>query len=115
MDNSGSGDGQSSTLNWPAFYVGGKNPLSRVKGMKILSAEIPFSYYVFTSTNNAFELSANGTTGWVRVVIPPGNYTKDSILPALKTVIEAALPGVMTVTYNASTMKLGKSCLLTFR
>ena len=106
LDNSGSGDGQSTSLNWPTFYVGGKNPLSRVKGMKILSAEIPFSYYVFTSTNNSFELSANGTTGWVRVVIPPGNYTKDSILPALKTVIEAALPGVMTVTYNATTMKL---------
>ena len=64
---------------------------------------------MFTSTNNSFELSTNGTTGWTRVVIPPGNYTKDSILPALKTAIEAALPGVMTVTYNATTMKLGFS------
>lgn len=106
LDNSGSGTGGVSALNWPSFYVGGKNPLTRVRGLKILSAEIPFSYYVFTSKNNTFELSANGTSGWVTVSIPPGNYTKDSILPVLKTIIEGVLPGTMTVTYNSSTMKL---------
>lgn len=53
LDNSGSGSGGVSALNWPNFFVGGKNPLSRVKGMKILSAEIPFSYYVFTLDNNS--------------------------------------------------------------
>lgn len=106
LDNSGSGSGGVSPLNWPSFFVGGKNPLTRVKGMKIISAEIPFSYYVFTSTNNTFELSANGTTGWITVSIPPGNYTKDTILPVLKSIIEGALPGTMTVTYNPSTMKL---------
>jgi len=34
FDNSGSGNGTENALNWPSFYVGGKNPLSRVKGMK---------------------------------------------------------------------------------
>jgi len=40
LDNSGSGSGGVSALNWPSFFVGGKNPLSRVKGMK---------YYAYTN------------------------------------------------------------------
>jgi hypothetical protein len=106
LDNSGSGSGGISALNWPSFYVGGKNPLTRVRGMKILSAEIPFSYYVFTDRNNSFELSSTGLGGWIKVVIPVGNYTKDSILPVLKGLIDAALTVTSTVTYNATTMKL---------
>jgi len=93
-------------LNWPSFYVGGKNPLSRVKGMKILSAEIPFSYYVFTLDNNTFEVATTASGPWISVAIPVGNYTKDTILPVLKSVIEAAIAGTITVTYNASTLKL---------
>lgn len=106
LDNSGSGNGGISALNWPSFFVGGKNPLTRVKGMKIISAEIPFSYYVFTSSNNTFELSTTGVGAWVRVTIPPGNYTKDSILPVLKGLIDGALAVTSTVTYNSTTMKL---------
>ena len=105
-DNSGSGTGGISALNWAQFYVGGKNPLTRVRGMKILSAEIPFSYYVFTGRNNRFEVSATGVGGWVSVTIPAGNYTRDSILPVLKGLIDTALTIASTVTYNASTMKL---------
>lgn len=106
LDNSGSGSGGVSALNWPSFFVGGKNPLSRVKGMKIISAEIPFSYYVFTLDNNTFEVSTTASGPWISVAIPVGNYTKDTILPVLKSVIEAAVPGTITVTYNASTLKL---------
>jgi len=103
-------------LNWASFYVGGKTPLTRVKGMKILSAEIPFSYYVFTSRNNcktqtftvAFEVSLNGAS-WTVVTLPVGNYTKDTILPALKSIIDAALSISSTVAYNATTMKLNIS------
>ena len=118
LDNSGSGSGGVSPLNWASFYVGGKTPLTRVKGMKILSAEIPFSYYVFTSRNNTFEVSQNGVGSWIKATIPVGNYTKDTILPgkqkvitlALKAAIEATtVPGVVTVTYNQTTMKLNIS------
>jgi hypothetical protein len=106
LDNTGSGAGGISALNWPSFFVGGKNPLSRVRGMKILSAEIPFSYYVFTSTNNTFEVSDSASGPWTLVTIPQGNYTKDTILPVLKSIIEAAIPGTLTVTFNAPTLKL---------
>jgi len=80
--------------------------LSRVKGMKILSAEIPFSYYVFTLNNNPFEVSTTASGPWISAAIPVGNYTKDTILPVLKSVIEAAIPGTITVTYNTTTLKL---------
>lgn len=82
LDNTGSGSGGFSALNWPSFFVGGKNPLTRVKGMKILSAEIPFSYYVFTLANNSFEVSTSASGPWSLVSIPPGNYTKDTISPS---------------------------------
>ena len=107
LDNSGSGNGNVSALNWPSFYVGGKNPLTRVRGMKILSAEIPFSYYVFTTRNNKFEVSLNGLSGWVNITIPVGNYTKDTILPILRDLIAGALSlPTITVTFNPTTMKL---------
>lgn len=74
--------------------------------MKILTAEIPFSYYVFTAKNNTFEVSTTSTGPWVVVTFPPGNYTKDTILPVLKSIIETAIPGTVTVTYNQTLMKL---------
>lgn len=107
LDNTGSGSGGYSALNWPSFFVGGKNPLTRVKGMKVLSAEIPFSYYVFTLTNNSFEVSTTASGPWTLVSIPPGNYTKDTIPPVLKSIIEAAVPGTVTVSYSSATLKLG--------
>jgi hypothetical protein len=106
LDNTGSGAGGFSPLNWPNFFVGGKNPLTRIKGMKILSAEIPFSYYVFTLVNNSFEVSASASGPWTQVSIPPGNYTISTILTILKSIIEADLAGTVTVTYNSATLKL---------
>ncbi len=106
LDNTGSGAGGFSALNWPNFFVGGKNPLTRVRGMKILSAEIPFSYYVFDLKNNSFEVSSSASGPWTQVSIPPGNYNTTTILPVLKNIIEAALVGTVTVTYNSATLKL---------
>ena len=106
LDNSGSGAGGYSPLNWPNFFVGGKNPLTRVRGMKILSAEIPFSYYVFTSVNNSFEVGTTESGTWASVSIPPGNYTTTTILTVLKNLIQSQIPGVVTVTYDSSTLKL---------
>ena len=73
---------------------------------RILSAEIPFSYYVITAQNNIFEVGTSTIGPWTTVFLPVGNYTKDSILPAMKSVIESALPGTVTVTYNSSLLKL---------
>ena len=50
----------------------------------------------------AFEVSVNGVSGWVRVTIPVGNYTKDSIPPILKGLIDTALAVTSTVTFNSN-------------
>lgn len=89
-------------LNWPVFYVGGK-PLKNVVAMKVLSANIPYSYYLFTDKNNTFQVSVDNAT-WVDVVIPIGNYTADTMQAALQTLLTAAI-GAVTVTYSQSTMK----------
>jgi len=61
---------------------------------------------VFTDANNVFEVGTSTVGPWTTVSLPVGNYTKDSILPVLKSVIESALPGTVTVTYNALLLKL---------
>ncbi|MES2875516.1 MAG: hypothetical protein V4708_17460 [Bacteroidota bacterium] len=92
-----------SALNWPVFFVGGKETLNNVVAVKILSANIPFSYYVFTSNNNVFEVSTDNST-WVTVTIPVGNYTADTMQATLQSIITTAI-GAVTVTYSQSTMK----------
>jgi len=61
---------------------------------------------VFTLDNNTFEVATTASGPWISVAIPVGNYTKDTIPPVLKSVIEAAIPGTITVAYSASTLKL---------
>jgi len=105
-DFSGSGSGGVSGLNWPMFFVGGKTPLTNIVGLKILAAEIPFTYYVFNSGNNTFQVGQDGVT-WADVSIPPGNYTAENITAVLKDIIETAIPALtVTVTYSDITLKL---------
>lgn len=99
LDNSGSGDGGYSPLNWPNFYIGGKTPLQSVVAFKILSAQIPFSYYVFGASNNAFMVSTSSTGPWTTVSIPVGNYTSTTLPAVLQTILTPVF-GATTVVYN---------------
>lgn len=101
------------TTDWPLFLLG--KPLSNLAALKILQVEIPFSFYVFNSSNNTFYLSeSTGSQGPFLVTIPVGNYSTQaptSILTALGTALTNASAGgsnafTYTVTYNALVQKL---------
>lgn len=84
--------------NWPLFRMG--RPISNIVAMKIVSAEIPFSYYIINAQNNTFIINVGGTD--VNVVIPIGNYTGNSLAAA----ITIALPAFFFCVYTSSTNRL---------
>ncbi len=81
----------SSVRDWPLFKLGGKKPLENIAGIKILEAEIPFSWYIFNSENNTFLLTETGF-GPVTVTIPIGNYTVGQITAILSTSLSNVSP-----------------------
>lgn len=93
-----------SALNWPTFLL--PRPLTDVVAIKLLNAEIPFSYYVFHSNNNTFTLAESGVGGTATVTIPIGNYTSSSLASAFGTALTTASStlGVKTYTVAYSTL-----------
>ncbi len=91
------------TTDWPNFLIG--KPLTNVAAIKVLEAQIPFTYYVFNSNNNTFTLSESDGGSPVTVTIPIGNYDSTSILTALNTALNAVTPNshVYTTTYSTTT------------
>jgi len=89
LDTTNSPDASVSSLNWPLFYLG--RPLNQIAGVKIIEAQIPFSYYVFTPNNNTFLLTVAGQVTNAVVTIPPGNYSPSTIVTMLTTQLNAAL------------------------
>ncbi len=93
------------TTDWPLFLLG--KPLNNIAALKVLEAQIPFSYYVFNSSNNKFILSESGGTP-VIVAITPGNYTGSTITTELATQLNAAttVANTYTVTFAIPTQKI---------
>lgn len=96
-----------SALNNPTFFI--PRPLQDVVAVKVLSAEIPFSYYVFNSNNNTFTLAESGSGGTATVTIPVGNYTSSSLATAFGTALTTASVSLgantYTVAYSTLTQK----------
>ena len=90
--------------NWPAFEIGGARTLVNVVAMKVISAEIPFSYYIVTSKNNTFTLTEN-VDGAQTISITPGNYTSSQMITELDTKLSATSNETYTTTYSSSTNK----------
>ena len=88
-----------STRDWPLFLL--NRPLTNVAAMKILEVQIPFTFYVFNSTNNTFILTEN-TGSPVTVTIPIGNYSSASMNSTLGTIMTAASPNTRTYTVTYS-------------
>lgn len=93
------------TTDWPTFYI--NRPLMNIVAMKVLQAEIPFSYYVVNNDNNTFILSETGSTV---VTLPVGNYNASTLCTALETALTTASTFLgsrtYTVTYSNTTQKL---------
>lgn len=113
LDASGSNAAGIDATDWPVFLLGGKQPLSNIAAIKIIEAQIPFSWYVFNTQNTS--PNANGTqwtlneTGGVTNVYPSiaiGNYAGGSTLAsALQTALNAVSSNY-TVSYSSQTQKL---------
>jgi hypothetical protein len=93
-------DARYAKTDWPTFFF--VRPIANVAYMKILSAEIPFSYYVIDTHNNTFILSETGTVATSTVVIPVGNYTSSTLATALSTALTTASTGLTSKTYTVT-------------
>lgn len=106
-DNSGKANVDYSATDWPRFELGGKIPLKGVAAIKVISLEVPFSYYVFKSSNNTFRLSENGGAN-TTITIPVGNYTSGEMTTLLGSLLTAAtgVGATYVVTISNQTNKL---------
>ena len=106
-DNSGKANIDYAATDWPRFELGGKIPLKGVVAIKFAGAEIPFSYYIFRSSNNTFRLTENGGAP-VTITIPVGNYTSGQMTALLGPLLTAAttVGATYVVTISNVTNKL---------
>lgn len=96
----------STRLNWPLFKLGGKKPLENIAGIKILEAQIPFSWYIFNSYNNTFTFQESGF-GPLTITIAEGNYTVTQLSTFLAAALTTASPNLLTyaVVFDSTTQK----------
>ena len=96
--------------DWPLFYLG--KPLENVAAIKILEAQIPFSYYVFNDVNNTFLLEEYADLGlgpvWTvnTVTINIGNYSLADMAKELGRALQAASnQWTYSICYGSTTSK----------
>ena len=84
-----------------------KKPLDNMTSFKLISAEIPLTYYNVRNNagaidnNNIFYFNEGSTTK--QAVLTPGYYTSTTIIPALQTAMNLAGTNTYIVTFNATT------------
>lgn len=77
---------------------------SQVMGIKLVSAQIPFTYYVFNTGNGTFAYLPAGDPAQAKTVtLPPGNYTVASIAAPLTAALQSATGDTFTCTYSGAT------------
>lgn len=103
----------SSTRDWPQFLL--SKPLNNIAAMKILEAQIPFTWYVFNTLNNKFTLQED-IGGPVQVIIPIGNYSSTSLSAILASILTTASPNgrTYTVTFSGASSTLPNLGKFTF-
>lgn len=89
-----------SKTDWPTFYL--NQPLYNVAAIKVIQAEIPFSYYVVNSNNRTFSLTELATTAVV--TLPIGNYNSTTLSSALSAALTAVSPNGRTYSASYSTL-----------
>ena len=95
------------TSDHPIFIW--ETDLENITAFKVISATIPFSFYVINASNNTFFLTEQNPPGTglpIAITIPPGNYTAASLGVALETALDgSAGVGDYTVTFDPTTLK----------
>jgi len=118
LDTTKSGESGSAPTDWPVFLLGGKTPLTNVAAIKIIEAQIPFSWYVFNdentdnSSSNLARWTLTESSGGVYYPkLTPGNYAGgDALATALQSALNAASSNYI-VSYSSITQKLTFTCL----
>ncbi len=91
------------------FETGGNNDVPRyvfdtqlknIRGLQVLSAELPFSYYVFDSQNCTITISLGGGAA-TTYTLAVGNYTVSEWISQMAILVPA-----ITITYSPITNKL---------
>ena len=95
--------GQTS-LNNPLFIFA--RPFRNICAIKILSAQVPYTYYAITQYNYSFVLTEDALS--VTITLPIGNYSPNSMAETLATVLSTQSPHgyVYIVNYSAQTNNL---------
>lgn len=91
-----------------SFSVRLPEPVKNVSSAVLVAAEMPLSYYVFSSSrsNTSLKVTAGGATQ--TVTIPDGNYSTTSMARALKDALDAAFSTqslTFTVTFDPIDLK----------
>ena len=91
-------------------HVQANQPIVDVQAMSVVDAQIPFTFYTIDQYHNLLWMRERTTSNpspsgaYTVVTIVPGNYTSQTIGPALLTAFAAGgLTGTYTVTFNQST------------
>lgn len=77
--------------------------------VQLLNAQIPVSFYIINYTNNQFRLKL-GAGAFTTYTVPVGNYTANSLISAMKTLVNNAnfnivistINGCLTFSFNAA-------------
>lgn len=89
----------SSTRDWPQFLL--QKPLNNIAAIKVLEAQIPFTWYVFNTLNNKFTLTEDIGSP-VTITIPIGNYSSTSLAAILSSILTSGSPNGRTYTVTFS-------------
>jgi hypothetical protein len=98
-----------------SFEIGSKNratyniekPIGDIMGMKLVSAEVPFSYYAINSSNNSFPVTDAG--GSFTMTITPANYTADELAEVIQTRLNLKSGGNVTTAVYALTYDINRN------
>lgn len=96
------------TAEWPtssAFVVNLPQPLHNVSSAKLVTAEIPLTFYAFSAARGTNAMAVSLDAASATVTIPDGNYTTSSLTTALKSALDTALTGPFTVTIDAASLR----------
>lgn len=91
-------------------HVQANQPITDVQAVSVIDAQIPFTFYTIDQYHNLLWMRERTTSNpspsgaYTVVTITPGNYTSQTIGPALLSAFTAGgLTGTYTVTFNLST------------
>ena len=89
-----------STLQNPGWFL--PRPLKNVVGVKVKDIIIPNSFYTIDSRNNILSINENngGTIANIKITLATGNYTIDTIVNTLGSLLTTASSA--GITYTAS-------------